>query len=502
MMSSKTVRFAVIASFLVLILQGSCKDNVTTPELGSKPVIWVNTFQVSFVASETGTDPENQILQVKNIGVGTLNYTIEDDANFYAVDWLSVDPPTGVSSGQINEHAIVIQKTGLSARTNEYTAKISVKSVEGYNSPQQVDVSLKLIQQEPAEIKVSNTQLSFTGQEGGANPASKSFTIENNGEATLNYVLSTDAAWLSASPTTGSIPQGGNKAHNASVNISGLKAGSYSGTITVADPNAKNNPQTITVSLTVSQEAPPRIGVSPTSLSFSAEVGSSNPSSKNIAISNSGDGTLNYQITWDAPWLNVNPNSGSTAGPARNHAVSCDIGGLGEGTYRGTITISDPNATNSPRTVAVTLRLTTTAPPANDNEIYLSVSPPSGDTGTPVTVTINIKGNTSPIGSFGLDLTFPSDMFQYISYSRGTLTGSFASVAANSPSPGLVKIGGFGGTTSVPAGSTGSLIVIRLNVTCNTCVDGRRERICMEKLTDDISAMITAPACRNFTFDK
>jgi hypothetical protein len=501
MMSAKMIKFAVIISFVALVFHGSCKDTVTTQELGAKPVIWVNPFQISFVASETGADPTDQILQVKNTGVGTLSYTIEDDASFYAVDWLSVDPPTGVSSGQINEHRIIVQKSGMSARTNEYTAKISVKSVEAYNNPQQVDVSLKLIEKEPAEMKVSVALLSFSAGEGGPDPASKSFTVENAGEATLSYVISTDASWLSVKPKTGNVPEGESKTHNAEANITGLDRGDYTGTITITDPDALNNPQTITVNLSVTEEEPPKIGVNTTSFIFNATVGGSNPPSQILRVSNIGDGKLNYQITWDAAWLNVSPTSGTTAASPRNHTVSTNIAGLGQGTYNGTITITDPNASNSPRNVAVTLRLTTVTPPSTDNEIYVTINPATGGTGTAVIVTISIRGNTSVIDAFGLDLTYPGDMFQYVSYSRGTLTGGFASVAANSPSAGLVKIGGFGGTSSIPVGSSGSLIVIRLNVTCSGCTDGRQGQILMQNLTDDISGMTLAPASRWFTFD-
>ena len=500
MMSAKTIWVAVFVSFMILILQGSCKDTVTTPESGSKPVIWVNVFQVSFVASESGADPTVQTLQVKNTGVGTLNYTIEDDANFYAVDWLSVDPPTGVSSGQIYEHKIIVQKTGMSARTNEYTAKITIKSVEAYNNPQQVDVSLKLIEQEPAEIKVSAAQLSFTGREGGSNPSSKSFIIENEGQAALNYVLSSDASWLSATPTTGSIPQGGSKTHNASVDISSLKVGSYTGSISVTDPNAKNNPQTISVNLTISQEAPPKIGVSPTSLSFSAEEGGSDPSPQNITISNQGSGTLNYQISWDAAWLDVSPDSGNTNGPGKSHVVSVNSSGLTEGTYGGSIVISDSNASNSPQSVDVTLSITPQQDIPDDNNIGLSISPTSGGNGTLVTATISITGNLEEISAFGLDLTFDSNMFQYVDYSAGSLTQNWGGLAANNPSSGVIKVGGWGGTNSIPVGSEGSVISIRLRVACSSCSNGTQSTIQMENLTDDIVGMSTSPSSRTFTY--
>jgi hypothetical protein len=75
----------------------------------------------------------------------------------------------------------------------------------------------------------------------------------------------------------------------------------------------------------------------------------------------SGKGTLNYSISDDASWLSVSPSNGSSTGEADTISVSYATSGLGAGTYKGTITVSDPSASNNPKTIAVTL---TVNPPA------------------------------------------------------------------------------------------------------------------------------------------
>lgn len=96
----------------------------------------------------------------------------------------------------------------------------------------------------------------------------------------------------------------------------------------------------------------PTIGVSPSSLSFTATAGGSNPANQTISITNTGGGTLNWTATDNASWLSVSPASGTAPSTL---TASVDITGLAAGTYNGTITISATGATNSPLNVPVTL---------------------------------------------------------------------------------------------------------------------------------------------------
>lgn len=96
----------------------------------------------------------------------------------------------------------------------------------------------------------------------------------------------------------------------------------------------------------------PTIGVSPTSLSFSATVGGSNPANQTISITNTGGGTLNWSQTDNASWLTVTPASGTAPSTL---TASVSISGLTAGTYNGTITVTATGATNTPQTIPVTL---------------------------------------------------------------------------------------------------------------------------------------------------
>ena len=98
----------------------------------------------------------------------------------------------------------------------------------------------------------------------------------------------------------------------------------------------------------------PFIDINRSQLNFGALV-SAEPivtGPQEIWIANSGGGTLAWTISSNVSWLSGAPVSGT----GRDRIfVSVNPSGLTEGTYTGNIIITAPNASNSPRIVAVTL---------------------------------------------------------------------------------------------------------------------------------------------------
>ena len=102
----------------------------------------------------------------------------------------------------------------------------------------------------------------------------------------------------------------------------------------------------------------PVLHVSPSSLTFSWELGSNPPSSQKIIVTNAGGGTLSWsaQINYGQGygWLSVNPASDSSNN--REVTVSVTPSGLTQGNYRGYITFIGASGTgNSPQIVTVDL---------------------------------------------------------------------------------------------------------------------------------------------------
>jgi hypothetical protein len=105
----------------------------------------------------------------------------------------------------------------------------------------------------------------------------------------------------------------------------------------------------------------PTISRSPATLTPSVREGL-NASPQSFTVANSGSGTLNYTISDNVDWLSVNPASGSATVETDTIAVNYTTSGLAAGVHTGTITISDPAATNNPQTITVTLTVTAATP--------------------------------------------------------------------------------------------------------------------------------------------
>jgi hypothetical protein len=82
-----------------------------------------------------------------------------------------------------------------------------------------------------------------------------------------------------------------------------------------------------------------------------------NTQSQSFQVWNSGEGTLNYSISTDSPWLTVNPSSGTSTGEKDSIQVNYNTTSMANGSYLAKITVSDPNATNTPGQINVTLTL-------------------------------------------------------------------------------------------------------------------------------------------------
>jgi len=281
---------------------------------------------------ETGTNPAGQ--------------PIPDDS--YLLDVPARDP--GVPGAQEGD-TVYFSVEGMPAQTGSWVSGGFIEH----------DLSVPI----PAEPTIAFTpsSLSFSAIQGGTNPANQTLEIWNSGAGTLNWGVSDSAAWLSLAPTSGS-SAGEHDEVTASVDIAGMSAGVYSATITIAAAGAINTPRTLAVSLTITETEAPTIAIGPASLSFNAVAGQANPANKTLEIWNSGTGTLDWSVSDGAAWLALAPASGSSSGEQDEVTVSVNTAGMSAGDYSATINILAAGATNTPRTLAVSLTITETEAPA------------------------------------------------------------------------------------------------------------------------------------------
>ena len=141
----------------------------------------------------------------------------------------------------------------------------------------------------------------------------------------------------------------------------------------------------------------PAISLSTTTLSRTITEGS-DTQSQTFTVRNSGGGTLNYSISDNRTWLSVSPSSGTSTGDQDTITVNYSTSGLTAGTYSGTITITDANATNSPQAISVSLtvnaQLQSNLPP---NQPVIS-SPYDGEMETDLLLTLQTEPFSDPDG--------------------------------------------------------------------------------------------------------
>jgi subtilisin family serine protease len=204
------------------------------------PTIAVNPASMSFAAVAGGANPASQALNITNTGGGTLNWTATSDAT-----WLSATPATGTGAGS---PAVSVNIAGLSAGT--YTGNISITATSATNSGVTVPITLNV--EAAPTIAVNPGSMSFNAIAGGANPASQTLDISNTGGGVLNWSATSNAAWLTTSPASGT----GAGSTTVAVNIAGLSAGTYNGTISVSATGATNSPVAVPVTLTITGFCP------------------------------------------------------------------------------------------------------------------------------------------------------------------------------------------------------------------------------------------------------
>ena len=103
-----------------------------------------------------------------------------------------------------------------------------------------------------ARIALSPGTLTFTSAPAGATPVSKTVTLSNSGTAGLTWAAKTNQNWCRLNTFNGRLDAGGRMTFDVLVDAP-PKAGATVCIVTVADSNADNSPQTITVNYTVSE---------------------------------------------------------------------------------------------------------------------------------------------------------------------------------------------------------------------------------------------------------
>jgi len=370
-------------------------------------------------------------------------------------------PVAGTETGGVTTVTVYVDATYLPQ--GDYTAQVRIDSSYADNSPQHVNVSLKIGKPGRIDLSAASTVpcsitqsdcvlcMAFVGSP-GRNPPSQNLTVKNGAAGVLApsaSAMSIGGGWLFAvSPAD---PLEEPAVFQVMVRSANLPMGAYTGRVIITSDNAYNSPQTVGVTLTVKNPTP-TIALSPQSMTFQADQATS-PAAQTLTINNSDTGDLAWQAqattSGGGNWLLVSPASGNAPSTA---SVSVNLAGVLPGTYTGTITISSGSAdvTNSPQTVSVTLTVASVTPVIGVTVSSLSFAADAGTNPLAQSFTVNNTGSGS-LSWTAAATTASGGNWLSITPASGS-AGTSVQVTVSSAA---LAIGAYNGTITITSSSLG-----------------------------------------------
>ena len=184
------------------------------------------------------------------------------------------------------------------------------------------------------EIEVSIEELVLNGDENTV--IDSAFTILNSGEDTLTVNIGSSLSWASIQPPEVELEMGEEMSFQVTIDLDGILPGNYVSSIVIQNNDTDENPVTLPLSIDVGPD--PQLELSENSIDISMDYGVSLDTS--FVITNTGDGTLGFEIIEDTPWINNFFISDTLAsGEFSTIEFSMNSSGLSGGYYTGEIFI-------------------------------------------------------------------------------------------------------------------------------------------------------------------
>jgi trimeric autotransporter adhesin len=403
----------------------------------------VDSTSLSFAGQVGGSAPASRQINVTSNPSG-MSFSVSA-ATASGGNWLVVSPLSGTAPAAVTVSA---NTSGLS--TGSYTGTITLTPATG----SAVTVTVLLTLTTGPALAASVTSLQFYYTIGAQMPAVQNISITGGAGLAYNVAVVTPgmSGWLAATPISGTIPQ----TVAVSVSPAGYLSGVYTGTITVTVPSV-NSSIDIPVTLTISTG--PLLIAGAASSTFVHQSGGSPPQPQTVAITSSAyvlAFTVSAVTSDGGHWLAVSPTA--TATTPQNVVISITPGSLSPGTYTGAVTISAPNATNSPLAIPVTLTVTNSALVASPLSVTFNYQIGGSNQVLSQPVTLGSSGGDSIVGTIMVAiancpagwLTVSPNAF--VSPATITLTLNPAGLSQPQSCAGIVILNTNGPTTMISVG--------------------------------------------------
>lgn len=253
----------------------------------------------------------------------------------------------GASAGYAtNFHDIVSGNNTNSSSPSNFLAVAGYDLCTGWGTPNGSNLINTLAPPDPLVMQPITGFASTGPASGPFSMTTENFDITNVGPGTLTWSLGVDSAWVSVTPTNGTLTPGAGTSIVVTLNstASSLVLGDYAAHLTLSNlSNGDLHYRTFTLHV-----SDPLLVTASPGLSFGGPPGGPfNVSAQSCLLTNTGLQSVSWAFLGGPPWLNVSPDHG-TLNPNGSMAISCspnaNAADLPQGAYAGAVQFTNLTA--------------------------------------------------------------------------------------------------------------------------------------------------------------
>lgn len=266
-----------------------------------------------------GTETTSRSMEISNTGEKTLEWTAS-----VSDSWITLSDVSG-SLNPTEDQSISVNVNRTDLEAGQYTGTINFS---GNGGSAAVSISMEVVAGNAQPVlEVSETSFDF-----GLEVNSFDVSINNTGNADLDWTATSSDSWLTLSRSSGTVSPTGSQGLTLNVGRDGLSEGNFTATVTISSNGGES---TLNVSMDVPSQSPV-LNLSASSLDFG-----DTDDLRTLTIENTGLQDLNWSAAADQTWLSLSSNSG-TVSPASSSDINVNIDrtGLADGDYSGVVSFT------------------------------------------------------------------------------------------------------------------------------------------------------------------
>ena len=425
--------------------------------LGASP----NSLSFTVAAGGDSAPPQ----EITVTGTGAFTVSIDNGGNGAPPSGLSVKPASGTAPA-----LVTVSASPGSSAPQTFPARIRIAPVFGAAS---VDIPVTFTVT-PGTPKLDAAPAFLEFDEAASMPATlaQQIAVRNaggGGPIVFQASVSGGSPWLSLSAASGSTSPNAATVIQVRANTTGLAVGAYTDIVQIASAAGSFS---VAVNLYVTANGPV-LKLSDTALHFLIRQGANitNPQTVNIFNTGNPSTTVNWKATVKGTpnFLSLDATSGTATGAqpgAINVLPSALASTLAPGAYYDLVTVTDPNAQNSPESFSVVLEVqaATATPTPELSPCGLLFVVPSGGNAPPAQPISVYVSSTTPLPFQATASTQDGGKWLLVTPSSGTTSTAATGAVSASIAPAGLPPGVYTGEVDLTIGASLHAVNITLLV--------------------------------------